>query len=44
VGEVYAEADRREKALQNPKKAEGMFRKMGMEYWLGKAQEVMARI
>lgn len=44
LGEVYTESGRREEALQNLKKAEGMFREMGMEYWLGKAQEVLARL
>ena len=29
---------------QNLKKAEGMFRYMGMDYWLGKAQETLARL
>ncbi len=30
--------------LENLKKAETMFREMGMDYWLGKAQEVLARL
>jgi class 3 adenylate cyclase/tetratricopeptide (TPR) repeat protein len=44
LGEVYAEAGRREEALENLKKAEGMFQEMGMDYWLGKAQEALARM
>jgi class 3 adenylate cyclase/tetratricopeptide (TPR) repeat protein len=44
LGEVYAESDRREEALTNLKKAEGMFRDMGMDYWLAKAQEALARL
>jgi tetratricopeptide (TPR) repeat protein len=44
LGEVYAESGRREEALANLKKAETMFREMGMDYWLGKAQEVLARL
>jgi class 3 adenylate cyclase/tetratricopeptide (TPR) repeat protein len=44
LGEVYAESGLREEALQNLKKAEGMFREMGMDYWLGKAQEALARL
>ena len=44
LGEVYAESGRREEALENLKKAEGMFREMGMDYWLGKAQEALARL
>jgi class 3 adenylate cyclase/tetratricopeptide (TPR) repeat protein len=44
LGEAYAESGRREEALENLKKAEGMFREMGMDYWLGKAQEALARL
>jgi hypothetical protein len=43
-GEVYAESGRREEALENLKKAEGMFREMGMDYWLAKAQAALARL
>jgi class 3 adenylate cyclase/tetratricopeptide (TPR) repeat protein len=44
LGEVHAELGRREEALENLKKAEGMFQDMGMDYWLGKAQEALARM
>ena len=44
LGEVYAESGRREEALENLKKAETMFQEMGMDYWLGKAQEALARL
>ena len=44
LGEVYAESGRREKALANLKKAEAMFQEMGMDYWLAKAQEALARL
>jgi class 3 adenylate cyclase/tetratricopeptide (TPR) repeat protein len=44
LGEVYAESGRKEEALQNLKKAETMFQEMGMDYWLGKAQEALARL
>jgi tetratricopeptide (TPR) repeat protein len=44
LGEVYADAGRREEALANLKKAEGMFQEMGMDYWLAKAQEALARL
>ena len=44
LGEVYAESGRREEALENLKKAETMFREMGMDYWLGKAQEALAKM
>ncbi|MGO9566603.1 MAG: adenylate/guanylate cyclase domain-containing protein [Desulfomonilaceae bacterium] len=44
LGEVYAESGRREEALETLKKAEGMFQEMGMDYWLGKAQEALGRL
>lgn len=44
LGEVYAESGRNEEALENLKKAEGMFGDMGMDYWLAKAQEALARL
>lgn len=42
LGKVYTESGRKEEALTNLKKAETMFREMGMNYWLGKAQEALA--
>jgi class 3 adenylate cyclase/tetratricopeptide (TPR) repeat protein len=44
LGEVYAESGRREEALENLKKAEAMFQDMGMDYWLGKAQQALAKL
>jgi hypothetical protein len=44
LGEVYAESGRREDALANLKKAETMFQQMGMDYWLGKAQDALTRL
>ena len=44
LGELYADAGQKEKALENLKKAEEMFREMGMEYWLAKTQEVLGRL
>lgn len=44
LGEVYAESGLREEALTNLKKAETMFREMGMNYWLAKAQKALARL
>jgi tetratricopeptide (TPR) repeat protein len=41
LGELYANAGRKQEALQNLKKAESMYREMGMDYWLGKAQEAL---
>jgi tetratricopeptide (TPR) repeat protein len=44
IGELYADAGRKEEALENLKKAEGMFQEMGMDYWLDKTQEVLAAL
>ncbi len=44
LGQLYLNGGKKEKAIDNLKKAEGMFREMGMDYWLGKAQEVLATI
>ena len=43
LGEVYVEAGRKEEALTNLKKAETMFLEMGMDFWLAKAQEALAK-
>jgi tetratricopeptide (TPR) repeat protein len=44
LGELYADTGRKDKALDSLKKAEGMFREMGMDYWLDKTQEVLDRL
>ena len=44
LGELYVNAGQKEKALENLKKAEGMFQEMGMDYWLTRTQEVMRRL
>jgi len=44
LGELYLNAGKKEKAIDNLKKAEEMFREMGMDYWLGKAQEVLGEV
>ncbi len=44
LGELYQNAGEKEKAIDNLKKAEGMFQEMGMDYWLGKTQEVLGRL
>jgi class 3 adenylate cyclase/tetratricopeptide (TPR) repeat protein len=44
LGELYADIGRKEKALETLKKAESAFRKMGMDYWLRRTQEVMAKV
>lgn len=44
LGEFYADTGRREKALGNLKKAEGMFQEMGMDYWVARNKEIMKRL
>jgi tetratricopeptide (TPR) repeat protein len=44
LGELYANAGQKEMAMENLKKAESMFQEMGMDYWLGKAQEALGRL
>lgn len=44
LGELYLNAGKKEKAMENLKKAEGMFREMGVDYWLGKTQEILAAL
>ena len=41
LGELYANTDQKEKALRTLKKAQGMFREMGMDYWMAKAEKAM---
>ena len=42
--ELYTDAGQREKALENLKKAKGMFQEMGMDYWLAKTREVLGKL
>jgi len=44
LGQPYVNAGKKEKAIDNLKKAEGMFREMGMDYWLAQAREVLGRV
>jgi len=44
LGQLYLNGGEKEKALENLKKAEGRFQEMGMDYWLGKAQEVLGKL
>ena len=43
LGEVYAASGRPKEALEHLKKAEALFEKMGMDYWLGKTREILAK-
>ncbi len=47
LGELFADAGQRAKALENLKKAESMYLEMGLDprsYWLVRTQEVLARL
>jgi tetratricopeptide (TPR) repeat protein len=44
LGELYADTGQREKSLINLKKAEGMFKEMGMDYYLAKTQKVLEKL
>jgi tetratricopeptide (TPR) repeat protein len=41
LGEHYVDIGHMDKALENLKKAEGMFQEMGIDYWLVKAQSLL---
>jgi tetratricopeptide (TPR) repeat protein len=43
-GQLYLDAGEKEKAMENLRRAEGLFREMGMDYWLGKTREVLATL
>jgi len=44
LGEFYVGTGQREKALENLKKAEGMFKEMGTDYWLAKPREILGKL
>ena len=44
LGELYTDSGQTEKALENLKKAESMFEKMGMDFHLEKTKEVIKRL
>jgi tetratricopeptide (TPR) repeat protein len=44
LGELYANRGQPDKALENLKKAEGMFQEMGMDYWLTKTRGLLGRL
>jgi tetratricopeptide (TPR) repeat protein len=41
LGELYANAGQKEKALENLKKAEAMFQEMGMNYYLARTKKLL---
>jgi tetratricopeptide (TPR) repeat protein len=44
LGELYADAGQKEKALENLMKAEKMFQEMGMDYWLAWTKNLLEMI
>ena len=44
LGELYADAGQKKKSLEQLRKAEGMFREMGMDYWLRKTQPLLQKL
>jgi class 3 adenylate cyclase/tetratricopeptide (TPR) repeat protein len=44
LGELYTNTGQRDKAPENLKKAEHLFKEMGMDYWLAKTNEVMGSL
>jgi tetratricopeptide (TPR) repeat protein len=44
LGEVYAASGRHKEAREQLKKAEALFEKMGMDFWLGRTREGLAKL
>jgi tetratricopeptide (TPR) repeat protein len=44
LGELFAETGLKEKALENLKKAEGMFEEMGMGFWLNRTRKILETV
>lgn len=44
LGELYIDSGQKAKALEKLRKAQKMFREMGMDYWLARTQKVLARL
>jgi tetratricopeptide (TPR) repeat protein len=44
LGLLYADIGQKDKAVKKLKKAEKLFLKMGMDYWLARAQKVMRNL
>jgi tetratricopeptide (TPR) repeat protein len=44
AGELYADTGQTKKARANLKKAERMFREMGMDYWLHRTRAVLSKL
>ena len=44
LGELCLDRGEKEKAMENLKEAEGLFREMGMDYWLDRTRTLLERI
>jgi len=44
LGEVYAHSGQMKKAMEALGKAAGMFREMGMDYWLERTKRVLEKL
>jgi tetratricopeptide (TPR) repeat protein len=44
LGDLYADAGQKEKAIENLRKAEAMFQKMGMDYWLARTKRLLEMV
>ena len=44
LGECYLDSGEKERAMENLKEAEAMFREMGMIYWLDRTRRLVERI
>jgi tetratricopeptide (TPR) repeat protein len=44
LGELYLDTAEEEKAIKNPRKAEEMFRDMGIHYWLAMTYALYAEL
>jgi tetratricopeptide (TPR) repeat protein len=44
LGELYADAGQKEKAIENLKKAEAMFQEMGMDYYLARTKNILEKV
>jgi tetratricopeptide (TPR) repeat protein len=44
LGELYLDAGKKDQALENLRRSEEMFSRMGMDYWLTQARNILAKI
>jgi tetratricopeptide (TPR) repeat protein len=44
LGELYGDANQKEKAMEKLKMAEELFKEMGMDYWSAKTRELLERL